>query len=54
LLFDGQYSALPVQIYRNAVEPREEFQTLAFAGVILMLVVLLAMNSFAVWLNLRP
>jgi len=53
VLFDGQYSALPVQIYRNAVEPREEFQTLAFAGVILMLAVLLAMNSFAVWLRNR-
>ncbi len=49
---DG-YSALPVQIYTYFVRPQEEFQALAFAGVIVMLVVLLAMNSFAIWLRNR-
>jgi phosphate transport system permease protein len=49
---DG-YSALPVQIYNYAVRPQEEFQTLAAAGIIVMLVVLLAMNSFAIWLRNR-
>jgi len=49
---DG-YSALPVQIFNYAVRPQEEFQTLAFAGIIVMLVVLLAMNSFAIWLRNR-
>jgi phosphate transport system permease protein len=47
------YSALPVQIYQFAVRPQEEFQTLAAAGIIVMLVVLLAMNSFAIWLRNR-
>src|SRR6187549_471512 len=45
--FDG-YSAMPVQIFNYALRPQDEFQTLAFAGVIVMLVVLLAMNSFAI------
>jgi phosphate transport system permease protein len=49
---DG-YSALPVQIFQYAVRPQEEFQTLAAAGIIVMLVVLLAMNSFAIWLRNR-
>jgi phosphate transport system permease protein len=49
---DG-YSALPVQIFQYATRPQEAFQTLAFAGVIVMLVVLLAMNSFAIWLRNR-
>jgi phosphate transport system permease protein len=49
---DG-YSALPVQIYQYAVRPQEEFQTLAAAGIIVMLAVLLMMNSFAIWLRNR-
>jgi phosphate transport system permease protein len=49
---DG-YSALPVQIFQYATRPQEEFQALAFAGIIVMLVVLLAMNSFAIWLRNR-
>lgn len=49
---DG-YSALPVQIFNYAVRPQDEFQTLAAAGILVMLVVLLAMNSFAIWLRNR-
>lgn len=49
---DG-YSAMPVQIFNYAVRPQDEFQTLAAAGIIVMLVVLLAMNSFAIWLRNR-
>jgi phosphate transport system permease protein len=47
------YSAMPVQIFNYATRPQDEFQTLAFAGVIVMLLVLLAMNSFAIWLRNR-
>ncbi|HEY5709369.1 MAG TPA: phosphate ABC transporter permease PstA [Solirubrobacterales bacterium] len=47
------YSALPVQIFNYAVQPQEEFQALAAAGIIVMLAVLLAMNSFAIWLRNR-
>jgi phosphate transport system permease protein len=49
---DG-YTAMPVQIFNYALRPQEEFQALAAAGIILMLVVLLAMNSFAIWLRNR-
>ncbi|MCL4286561.1 MAG: phosphate ABC transporter permease PstA [Thermoleophilia bacterium] len=49
---DG-YSALPVQIYQYATRPQEELQALAAAGIVLMLVVLVAMNSFAIWLRNR-
>jgi phosphate transport system permease protein len=49
---DG-YSAMPVQIFNYAVRPQEEFQALAFAGIIVLLAVLLIMNSFAIWLRNR-
>jgi phosphate transport system permease protein len=49
---DG-YSAMPVQIFNYAVRPQDEFQALAAAGIIVMLVVLLAMNAFAIWLRNR-
>jgi len=51
--FEGGYAALPVQIFQYALRPQEDFQSLAAAGIILMLAVLLAMNSFAIWLRNR-
>jgi phosphate transport system permease protein len=48
-----RYTALPVQIYSYAIQPQEEFRALAAAGIIVMLVVLLAMNSVAIWLRNR-
>jgi phosphate transport system permease protein len=51
--FTGGYSAMPVQIFNYALQPQDEFRTLAAAGVVLMLIVLLAMNSFAIWLRNR-
>ena len=51
--FEGGYSAMPVQIFNYALQPQDEFRTLAAAGVVVMLVVLLAMNSFAIWLRNR-
>jgi phosphate transport system permease protein len=51
--FEGGYSAMPVQIFNYALDPQDEFRTLAAAGVVVMLVVLLAMNSFAIWLRNR-
>jgi phosphate transport system permease protein len=50
---NGGYTALPVQIYQYATRPQEDFQALAAAGVIVMLVVLLAMNAGAIWLRNR-
>ncbi|MGP3969445.1 phosphate ABC transporter permease PstA [Streptomyces sp. 6N223] len=51
--FDGSYTALPVMIFNFAGRPQPEFRVLAAAGVIVMLVVLLAVNSFAIWLRNR-
>jgi len=50
---EGGYSGLPVQIFQYATRPQEEFQTVAAAGIMLMLVVLVAMNSVAIWLRNR-
>jgi phosphate transport system permease protein len=50
---DAGYSAMPVQIFNYALRPQDEFRVIAAAGVVLMLVVLLAMNSFAIWLRNR-
>jgi phosphate transport system permease protein len=50
---DNGYSALPVLIFNYASRPQEEFRVLAAAGVIVMLIALLAMNSFAIWLRNR-
>jgi len=49
----GGYSAMPVQIFNYALRPQDEFKVVAAAGVVLMLIVLLAMNSFAIWLRNR-
>ncbi|AVG23275.1 phosphate ABC transporter permease [Pontimonas salivibrio] len=51
--FEGGFSALPVLIYNYAGRAQEEFQILAAAGVLLMLVILLAINSVAIWLRAR-
>jgi len=50
---EGAYSTLPVQIFNYSSRPQAEFRVLAMAGVILMLGLVLAMNSFAVWLRNR-
>lgn len=47
------YTAMPVQIFNYALRPQEEFQVLAAAGVIVMLIVLLGLNAFAIWLRNR-
>ncbi|MGC5627204.1 phosphate ABC transporter permease PstA [Georgenia sp. Z1344] len=49
--FEGSYTVLPVQIFNWAVRPQEEFRILAFAGIILLMVVLLSMNSIAIWIR---
>jgi phosphate transport system permease protein len=49
---DG-YSAMPVQIFQYAKRPQDEFQTVAAAGIVVMLAVLLVVNSFAIWLRNR-
>lgn len=51
--FSGAYSAIPVQIYQWAVRPQDEFRVLAAAGALVLVALLLAMNSVAIWLRAR-
>jgi phosphate transport system permease protein len=45
------FSALPMQIFGWAAEPQQEFKDLAAAAIIVLMVILLAMNSIAIWLR---
>ncbi|MGA1262502.1 MAG: phosphate ABC transporter permease PstA [Prochlorothrix sp.] len=45
------YTVLPIQIYNWVARPQAEFRTNAAAGIIVLLVVLLAMNSVAIILR---
>jgi phosphate transport system permease protein len=49
----GAYTALPVQIYNWTRQPDTDFQTLAAAGAIVLLVIVLSMNAVAIFLRNR-
>jgi phosphate transport system permease protein len=49
----GDFTALPVQIYQYIARPQEEFRVVAAAAIIVLLAILLALNSFAIWLRNR-
>jgi phosphate transport system permease protein len=49
----GPYTALPVQIYNWTKQPDADFQTLAAAGAIVLLVIVLSMNAVAIFLRNR-
>jgi len=51
--FTEGYTTLPVQIYNFFARAQDDYIQLAAAGIIVMLIVLLAMNSFAIWLRNR-
>jgi phosphate transport system permease protein len=44
-------TALPIQIFSWISEPQDEYKALAAAGIIVLMVILLAMNGVAVWLR---
>lgn len=48
--FDG-FTALPIQIYNWSSRPQPEFHTAASAGIIVLLVILLGINSVAIFLR---
>jgi len=48
-----RYTVLPVQIYNYFKEAQDEYYVLAAAGIIVMLILVLAMNSVAIWLRNR-
>jgi phosphate transport system permease protein len=45
------FTALPIQIYDWASRPQAEFQELAAAGIIVLLIVLLLMNATAIYIR---
>jgi len=51
--FEGGYSTLPTMIYSYAKRPQEELQVLAAAGVVVMLILLIMINSVAIYLRNR-
>jgi phosphate transport system permease protein len=46
-------TALPIQIFGWISDPQTEFKSLAAAGIIVLMVILLAMNAVAIWLRNR-
>ena len=48
-----RFTVLPIQIYNWIARPQDEFRGLAAAGIIVLLLILLAMNSIAVFLRNR-
>ena len=47
------FTAMPLVIFNWVKQPQAEFQVLAAAGIVVLLAVLIAMNSFAIWLRNR-
>ncbi len=48
-----RFTVLPIQIYNWAADARHDFQSLAAAGIIVLLVILLSMNAVAVYFRNR-
>jgi phosphate transport system permease protein len=51
--FLSDVTALPIQIFSWISEPQDEYKSLAAAGIIVLMVILLAMNAVAIWLRNR-
>jgi phosphate transport system permease protein len=47
------FTAMPVTIFNWVKQPQPEFQTLAAAGVLVLIALVVLMNSFAIWLRNR-
>lgn len=47
----SQFTALPMQIYDWAKRPQEAFQYVAAAGILVLMIVLLMMNSIAIFIR---
>ncbi len=52
-LFDGTFSALPIQIFGWTADSNTAFKPLAAAAIIVLMAILLAMNGVAIWLRNR-
>jgi phosphate transport system permease protein len=52
-LLDSPWTAVPVTILDWMTRPQVEFRDLASAAIVVMMVILLAVNGFAIWLRNR-
>jgi phosphate transport system permease protein len=50
---DSSFTVLPIQIFNWISRPQEEFKVLAAAAIMILLLILLAMNAFAIYLRNR-
>jgi phosphate transport system permease protein len=50
---ESPFTVLPIQIFNWISQSRAEFTALASAAIVILLVILLAMNSLAIWLRNR-
>lgn len=51
-LFDG-YTAIPIQVYKWTSQPQADFRSLAAAGIVVLMIILLSLNSVAIVLRQR-
>lgn len=49
----SRYTVLPVQIFNLVPQDRAAFRDLAYAAILLLILILLAMNALAIWLRNR-
>ncbi len=49
----SSFTAMPVQIYNWSARPQKEFEHLSAAAIIVLLIVLLSMNAFAIFFRQR-
>jgi phosphate transport system permease protein len=50
---DGQFTALPIQIFNWVSRPQDEYKINAAAGIVVLLTVMLLLNAFAILLRNR-
>jgi phosphate transport system permease protein len=51
--YDSAFTALPIQIFAWTQDPNQEFVARAAGAICVLMIMLLAMNSIAIWLRNR-
>jgi phosphate transport system permease protein len=49
----SKFTTLPIQIYQWSSRPQAEFQNIAGAAILVLLILLLSLNSFAILMRNR-
>jgi phosphate transport system permease protein len=48
---DSKFTVLPLQIFTWVSQPQQDFRSIAAAGIIVLLAILLTMNAAAIWIR---